>query len=185
MSTYYANIALKGPAQHDVLAFLKAHGDVAYVSPVVKESLVVFHQDLSTQEDLAARLSAEFICPALLVMNYGQGILLYHLYQDGRQVDAYVSSPHGELELDGPAPAGDAAVLCQAFDADRFERRVATLLAREGKPGQPYEYAANRHGELASALGLPVFAAGTGFDAIELGEVPMGKGFELRELRRS
>ncbi len=147
--------------------------------------LVVFHEDLGGQEDLAARLSAQFSCPALLVMVYGQSVLLYHLYEDGIQTDAYVSSPHTDLELDEPAPPGDAARLCEAFDADRFERRVESILAKEAKPDQPYAYAINRHGELARALKLPIFAAGTGFAAIEMGELPEGAGFDPTQLIRT
>jgi hypothetical protein len=182
MSRFYANITLLGPAPHDVAAYLKKLGAVAYVSSAFRAALVVFHESLSQQEELAANLSAKFSCSALLVMAYGETVLLYHLYRNGEKVDAYVSTPHDDLELDGDAPPGDAAVLCAAFDAERFERRVETILRKEGKPGHPYAYAANRHGELVQALGLPAFAAGAGFDAIEIGETPMGKGFNLSEM---
>ncbi|HET6250413.1 MAG TPA: hypothetical protein VFE47_22185 [Tepidisphaeraceae bacterium] len=185
MTNFYANITLGGPSPEEITAFLKAEGTVAYVSPAVREAVVVFHEDMSGQEGLAARLSEKFQCPALLVMVYGQSVLLYTLFEDGRQTDAYVSSPHGDLELDGEAPAGNAAVLCAAFDAERFERRVETVLRKEAKPGQPFEYAINRHGELLGALGLPVFAAGAGFATIELGELPAGKGFSAGQMVRS
>jgi hypothetical protein len=185
MSNFYANITLGGPSPQDVVAFLKNEGVIAYVSPAVREAVVVFHEDMSGQESLAGRLSEKFECPALLVLVYGQAVLLYTLFENGRQTDAYVSSPHGDLELDGEAPPGNAAVLCAAFDAERFERRVESILRKEGKAGQPYEYAANRHGELFQALGLPVFAAGAGFASIEIGEMPAGKGFDPRALVRT
>ncbi|HWE01155.1 MAG TPA: hypothetical protein VG326_02005 [Tepidisphaeraceae bacterium] len=184
MPGFYANITLKGPAAPDVAAYLKEVGAVAYVSSAFRGALVVFHEDLSRQEALAADLSARFACPALLVMGFGETVLLYHLYQSGQKADAYVSSPHGDLDLDGDAPPGNAGILCAAFDAARFERRVEAILRREGKPGHPYAYAANRHGELTQALGIPTFAAAAGFEAIELGETPMGNGFELTELMK-
>jgi hypothetical protein len=185
MSRFYANITLQGPAPQDVLAYLKELGAVAYVSSAFRHALVVFHEDLSGQEDLAANLSAKFSCPALLVMAYGEAVLLYHLYRDGIKIDEYVSSPHTDLELEGDAPPGNASILCAAFGAERFERRVESILRKEGKPEHAFAYAANRHGELFQALGLPAFAAGAGFDAIEIGETPMGTGFDLGQLMRT
>ena len=44
------------------------------------------------------------------------------------------------------------------------------LLDRPTSPDQPATLAVNRHGELFRALNLPTFAAGTGFEAIEMGE---------------
>jgi hypothetical protein len=176
---------MQGPDQHAVVAYLKARGDVAFVSVIAKGSLVVFHEDLSSQEELAARLSSQFSCPALLVMGFGPGVLLYHLYQAGEQMDAYVSSPHEGLELPGAAPEGNAEVLCAAFGMERAQRRVESILRKEGKPGQPYAYAVNRHGELLQALGLPLFAAGTGFAAIEMGDLPAGGHFDPAGLVRT
>lgn len=184
MSQYYANITLNGPSAGEAAAKLKERGDSAYVSPASKGAVVVFHSDLGAQETLAAELSAQLHCPALLVMVFGQSILLYHLYKDGRQIDAYVSSPHEGLELDGKAPEGDAALLCATFDADRAEQRVRRILATQATPERPYAYAANRHGDLVQALRLPTFAVGAGFDSIELGEMPAGAGFDAAELIR-
>ena len=183
MSGYYANITLQGAAQEDVVVYLKEQGHVAYVSPSIRGALVIFYEDLSIQEDLAARLSARFAGPALLVMGYGQRVLLYQLYQAGERTDAYVSRPHEELDTgDEPAPEGNAAVLCAAFGAERAERRVERLLRMEGRPGQAIEYAVNRHGELAQALGLPPFAAGASYQMIDLGELPAGPGFDPHSL---
>ena len=184
MAGFYSNITLRTDAAEDVCAFLKDKAAIAYVSPAAKGAVVIFHEDLSNQEGLAADLSAHFSCPALLAMVYGESILLYHLYDGGRQADSYVSSPHGDLELDGPAPPGSASVLCMAFEAERFERRVESILRKEGKPDQPYAYGVNRHGELLRALGLPLFAAGASFQSIDLGEMPAGKDFDFRALVR-
>ncbi|MDB5172951.1 MAG: hypothetical protein JWO87_3454 [Phycisphaerales bacterium] len=182
---HYANITLQGPEQSGVVEYLKGRGDSAFVATGAKGVLVVFHEDLFSQEHLAARLSAKFSCPALLVMGFGPGVLLYHLYQAGEQVDAYVSSPHEGLELAEPVPPGDAAILCAAFAMERAQRRVESILRKEGKPGQPYEYAVNRHGELLQALGLPLFAAGTSFAAIEMGDLPAGGNFDPTGMQRA
>jgi hypothetical protein len=187
MSGYYANITVNGPARDDVVAFLKAQGVIAYVSPAVKGSTVVWHEDLASQEPLAAALSAELKCAALLVMGYGEAVLMYHLYVGGAPADAYVSSPHDELELEEPAPRGDARVLASAFgiDMDHLVARVERVLNKPTRPNSDYAYAVNRHGELARALGLPVFAAGSGFNSIEVGELPEGPGFDAAGLVRT
>jgi hypothetical protein len=185
MSRFYANITLQGPQTLEVVGYLKQRRTAAYVSSGPRAMTVIFHEDLQSQESLAADLSAHFSCPTLVVMAYGEAILLYHLYERGEQTDAYVSSPHADLELDTAAPPGNAGVLCAAFEAGRFERRVASILRKEGKPDQPYALAANRHGELFRALGLPLFAVGAGFASIELGEMPVGNGFEAGELNKT
>src|SRR5687767_12067056 len=160
MAGYYANITLHGPGQKEVVAFLGGSGQPAYVAPTVKQNTVVFHEDLGAQERLAAALSAHFGCPALLVMAYGDTVLLYELYVKGERADAYVSSPHEGLELDGPTPEGNPALLAAAFgvEMDHLVRRVERILRTPTKENGEYAYAANRHGELARALGLPLFA---------------------------
>jgi hypothetical protein len=175
---FYANITVQSPEQAAVVDFLNDRGWVAYVSPTVRTATVVYHEDLGRQEELAAKLSLHFRCPALLVMDYGGSILLYQLYRDGRQIDAYVSSPHDELEMGSDAaPEGDPAVLCEAFGTDHLVSRVERILNKPTRENGEYALAVNRHGELARALALPLFAAGTGYQAIEIGELPEGTGF--------
>jgi len=180
MPGYYANITLHGPLQQEVVAFLTASPEVAYVSPTVKGNTVLFHEDVGAQERLASHLSAHFQCPALLVMAFGESVLLYELHVNGQRADAFVSAPHEGLELDGPTPEGDAKVLAGAFgvEMDHLVRKVERILRTPTKPNGPYAYAANRHGELARALGLPLFAAGAGYGGIEVGELPQGEGFD-------
>lgn len=184
MAGYYANITLHGPTQREVAAFLAAAGHPAYVAPAMKRNTVVFHEDLGAQERLAAALSAHFHCPALLVMAYGESILLYELYAKGTRADAYVSTPHEGLELDGPTPEGDPTALSAAFgvEMDHLVRRVERILRTPTKPNGEYALALNRHGELARALGLPLFAVGAGYAGIEVGELPEGEGFDPGQL---
>ena len=185
MTDFYANITVQGAAQADVVAYLSERRHVAYVSSTVKDATVVFHEDFAAQEEIASGLSAHFRCPALLAMVFGGTVLLYHLYASGEQVDAYVSAPHEGLELDGPAPEGNAETLCAAFGMERRTSSVDRVLRRPTKPNTDYAYAVNRHGELLRALGLPLFAAGAGFSAIEAGELPAGPGFDPGALIRT
>lgn len=183
MSRFYANLTVQGPEQADVATYLTAAARVAYVSPTIKACTVIYHEDLGEQEDLTAAVSRHFHCPALLVMAYNDTILLYQLYADGERTDSYVSSPHEELDLGGEAaPEGNAEVLCSAFGMEHATARVERVLRRPTHPTKGYALAVNRHGELARALGLPLFAAGAGYSAIEIGELPAGQGFHPSDL---
>jgi hypothetical protein len=184
-SNSYANIVLQGPESSEVIAALKASGRVAYVAAGASRSTVVMHEDYGAQEALAAELSATFQCPVVLSMVFGGTVLLYQLYVNGERVDAYVSTPHDGLELDGPPPEGNTAALCAAFNRERHAASVERILRRPTKPGSDYAYAINRHGELLRALGLPLFAAGASFGAIEAGELPHAPGFDPSTLIRT
>ena len=119
-------------------------------------------------------------------MGYNDTTLLYHLYANGEQVDAYVSSPHDDLDTGGqPAPEGDPAALAATFDAEHRTASVERVLRRPTHPTRGYALAVNRHGELARALGLPLFAAGAGFRDVEMGELPAGPGFDPTKLVRT
>jgi hypothetical protein len=185
MSAFYANITLQGPPQDDVVAFLRERGDNAYVAPTVKNATVIFHEDMGAQEQLAAELSSKFECPALVVMSYGEGILLYTLFVNGARADGYVSTPHEDLDLVEDAPEGNPQVLCEAFGRERSVYSVEKILRRVTDPKNPVTLAANRHGELARALNLPLLAAGASYRGIEVGEMPGGPDFDAGNLVRT
>ena len=179
---HYANITLSGPSQEVVAAHLKERGLVAYVSPSVKGATVVWNEDLSSQESIARELSSALECPALLVMTYAQRVLLYQLYESGELTDTYVSEHVEELLGASDTPAGDPQRLCDIFNRPSVVRRVGTILARAAKDDQPFAYAANRHGELCSALGLPSFAVGSSYGAIDRGEMPWGPEVDVGKI---
>jgi hypothetical protein len=185
LSRYYANITAHGPHQAEVLAWLNEQKHTAYVAPTVKGRTVIYHQDLDGQERLTATLSANFQCPALLVMTFNETILLYQLYVNGGLADTYVSSPHDELDLGDAVVDGNATILCEAFGMEHAAARVERVLRRPTHPTKGYALAVNRHGELARALGLPLFAAGAGFGDVELGELPAGQGFDPAQLMKT
>ena len=118
-------------------------------------------------------------------MTFNETVLLYQLYVNGGLADTYVSSPHDELDLGDAAGDGDAEILCQAFEIDHATARVERVLRRPTHPTKGYALAVNRHGELARALGLPLFAAGAGFADVELGELPAGQGFDPAHLMKT
>jgi hypothetical protein len=175
----YSNITLAGPDQEVIGAHLKERAIVAYLSPTVRGATVVWHEDLSSQESIACELSAALSCPALLVMIYGQQVLLYQLYETGELTDTYVSEHVEELLGSSDAPPGDPERLCNAFSKPSAARRVMSILGKPAKEDQPFAYAANRHGELCSALGLPSFAVGSSYAGIDHGELPAGPGMNV------
>lgn len=185
MNRFYSNITVQGCQSREVVSWLNEHGHVTYVTPTFRAGTVVFQSDLAGQEELASMLSGHFMCPALLVMGFAGSILMYHLYEAGERTDAYVSSPHEELELDVPAPPGDAMRLCAAFEKRHQAPRVERILARQASAAHAYALAINRHGELCQALGLPSFAAGASFQLIEIGELPAGAGLVASQLIRT
>lgn len=182
----YANITLAGPTQAQVVTYLKSLGTVAFVAPSVKQFTVIFHEDLASQEPLAADLSARFSCPVLVVMTYATRVLMYVLFENGWRTDSYVSEHHEDLiDHNADVPPGDPERIADAFSKPTAIRRLTTLLTKPATEGNGYAYAANRHGDLCGALGLPTFAVNAGFADIEFGEMPAGPGFESSALVRT
>jgi hypothetical protein len=182
--SFYANLLVRAVSP-EVVAYLNDLHVAAYVVGSPAGDTLICHEDFDTQERLAASVSAHFQCPVLLTMAFADTVLLYHLYVNGEQADAYVSTPHDGLELDGPVPEGNAEVLCAAFDVEQRVPSVERVLRRPTKPGTDYALAMNRHGELFRALKLPLFAAGASFASIEAGELPYGQGFDAAALVRT
>ncbi|NDB77171.1 MAG: hypothetical protein EB141_16275, partial [Verrucomicrobia bacterium] len=121
MGNFYTSYTLRGPSQESVAAFLADRS--AIVTPVEACCVVVFDEESEDQNQegitgLAGRLSRQFACPVLAVVNHDDDILWYQLHVNGELTDEYDSSP-GYFEGDVSAPSGgDARKLCQAFGAD-------------------------------------------------------------------
>jgi hypothetical protein len=171
MGAFYTNITLRGPSQEAAAEALE--GREAYVSPAENGVVVVFDsesEDQSTEviTSLASRLSKQFACPALAVINHDDDVLFYVLYESGVEKDRYDSTP----EFEGGDPfarpkGGDAKILCSAFGSDRVEF-VSQILEKNARERS----AMRRHAELLEALGMPSWAAGTGYNYIYQGEAP-------------
>jgi hypothetical protein len=161
------------PSPTVVTALLRALGDrdssgtafsalrsLAYEAP----------NDLSQILTDTASLSARFECPALAVLNHDDDILWYRLYERGQLVDEYDSTP-GYFEGKASEPAGgNAARLCALMGSQNVEAVASVLHKAQGIEG--YVFAVQRHGDLAHALGIPIFTVGLGYRYIELGQIP-------------
>src|SRR5215469_9831706 len=118
MGAFYTNYTLRAPSQQSVADALA--GRAAIVTPAQDGCVVVFDEESDEQNgeiiaELASRLSGQFQCPLLAVLNHDDDILLYQLYLSGELVDEYNSTP-GYFEGDASgSEGGDSQKLCAAF----------------------------------------------------------------------
>jgi hypothetical protein len=182
MGNFCTNISLKGGSQADLVAALNANNRSAYISPTIDGVTVVYdelceNQDTDELGRLASDLSKVVHGRALAILIHDDDIFWYELHSDGRRVDAYNSEPNYFSTTEGPAgpQGGDARKLSDAFEASNVDQ-VETILRRghAGVAPQGYVFETERHADLVAALRLPSFAIGTGFSAIQAGELPDG-----------
>lgn len=177
MGSFYTNITLRGPTQHEVADYLIQADRIAYVSPTVKRITVVYDADSESQDTsvmgrLASELSNHFQCPSLAILNHDDDLLVYQLYEAGKLIDEYDSSPgYFDGELSAPID-GDAKKLGQAFDVKHNIAQIESILRKPSYEEDGYLFATDRHRELAQALGIPSFAVGLGYEYIEARDIP-------------
>jgi hypothetical protein len=176
MGSFYTNITLRGPSQEQIVETLTQLRKRAYVSPTINGFTVICEQRCDTQEisilhSLATSLSARFKCPTLAILNHDDDVLWYGLYNQGRAVDEYDSTP-GYFEGRSSRPeGGDANKLCELMGG-RNTAKVKSILRKSSGGLRGYLFAAQRHEDLMRALGMPTFSVGLGYEYIERGELP-------------
>jgi len=180
MGNFYTSYTLRGPSQQAVAMALAGRASIA--SPAQDGCVVVFDEESEEQNveiiaELASRLSGQFNCPLLAVMDHDDSVLWYWLYLSGGLVDEYNSAP-GYFETEdedtamaGPA-GGEARKLCGAFGTNAVEE-VEGILRQPSAVDDGYLFQMERHMDLTHALGIPDFGAG-GFEQITEGELPGG-----------
>ncbi|HVA51091.1 MAG TPA: hypothetical protein VNH11_32420 [Pirellulales bacterium] len=181
MGNFYVNHTLRGPSQQAVGEALL--GRSAVVTPMRDGCVVVFDEQSDDQDPdaisrLGERLSRQFDCPVLAVLNHDDDILWYQLYVGGELIDEYNSCPdyfEADESFDGDEPGGpsggDAEKLCRAFGAGNVAA-VEKVLRSSGDDS--YVFAVERHQDLVQALGIPSFGVGAGYRNIMNGESPDG-----------
>jgi hypothetical protein len=178
MGNFYTNYTLRGPTQHAVAAVLA--GRRAMVTPSQNDCVVVFDEVSELQDheliaDLATKLSREFSCPVLAVLNHDDDILWYQLYLGGKLADEYNSNP-GCFDSSTPPPSsrgGDASILCQAFGATNIAK-VERVLRTSAFAEDGYAFAFEQHADLVRALQISEYAVGTGYMSFRYNEYPEG-----------
>jgi hypothetical protein len=164
MGNFYTNYTLKGPSQQTVASAMA--GRKAIVTTDYNGCVMVFDAQSDTQEaevisDLASRLSHQFACPLLAILNHDDDILWFQLYESGKVTDEYDSTP-GYFD-GGEEPAtptgGDAGRLCSIFGFGD-PATVESILRKPLFDEEGYAFAFERHADLVNALGLPDFGVG-------------------------
>lgn len=183
MGNTYHNITVKGPTQIQIVTYLEAQGQAAFVSPTLADITFVYSPDASWSA-LAEDLSRTFHCPALFVSGYDNDVFQYTLHAAGRIIDEYDSAPDffdnevwwgTEEEPEGvrshqPEPAGgDAHLLCTTLDIEHAVEQVEAIL-HPPVPGSIRTSglgAFHQHWALAEVLGWPPSASVTDYARLE------------------
>jgi hypothetical protein len=185
MGNFYTNYTLRGPSQQSVVALLAGHS--AIVTPAENGCITVFDEESDEQDQkiiaaFASRLSGEFSCPVLAVLNHDDDIFWYQLYLNGELVDEYNSCPDYFDQSDEGADSsgGDAQKLCKAFTVNTIAE-VEKIL----RNSDDYTFAVERHADLANALGIPLSGVGISFRGFSDGELELPAGLEENHLTES
>jgi hypothetical protein len=178
MGNFYTNYTLRVTNQQAVAAALAGHK--AVVTSAHDGCVVVFDEQSDEQDqkritELASRLSREFRCAVLAVLNHDDDILWYHLYENGWLTDEYDSTPnYFNPSAEPTAPAGgNAQRLCSAFGATDVVA-VERILRKSAYDENGYAFAFQRHADLVHVLGIPEFSVGTAYASFGRGEYPEG-----------
>lgn len=172
----YANITLWGPQREQIAEHIREMSHGAYISPTVGGFTVVFDTACTPERPTGvwsrtADLAATFGCTALGVLNGEEGLLQYRLYVGEELVDEYSSRPPDADVAPNRAPiGGHAEALCEAFAATGREPQVEAILRRSQAAEDGPMFEIMRHRELALALGMPLFAVGSGYSRMEARE---------------
>ena len=171
MGNFYVNHTIKGASRELVADAMS--GRSAYVSPASKGCVVVFDEQSDSQDsdvihELGAMLSRKLKSVVLAVLNHDDDVLWYELYDAGKMIDEYSSSPdyfEGGEDMAGPT-GGNAAVLCKALGSANADAVEKVLRA------DTYAFALERHADLCQALGISELAVCGGYTYISEGELP-------------
>jgi hypothetical protein len=109
------------------------------------------------------------------ILNHDDDILWYQLFENGKLIDEYDSTPGYFDKSAGPSSpsGGNARALCHAFQSENVDE-VERILKTSSFVDEGYVFALDRHEDLVKALGLPTFTIGYGFNEIFSGEIPEG-----------
>lgn len=181
MGNFYVNITLNGPKQKELVDKLKSLHRTAFVSPTVNNTTTVYDAECDTQDTnaiskLSKKLSSNFSCPAWAVLNHDDDVLAWELYENGKLIDEYDSSP-GNFESNAePATpiGGDSEALVRLLSSAGVVAEVEKIIRTSSFDSDGFVFAYERHQALADKLGLPKFVVGFGYNYISAGELPLG-----------
>jgi hypothetical protein len=161
MGNFYTNVTLRTTERQAVIEYMRAQGRPCFVSPIFRGFTTIYdrlceEQDVHDLETLATDLSSTFHCSALAVLNHDDDVLWMGLARDGEWVTTYKSNQ---------ILSGSAWSLAREFRVLGLLPLVWLLMR---SPIVLFEIW--RHGGLASALGIPNFTVGLGYNYLSRGE---------------
>ena len=176
MGWSYTHVVLFGPTQQQAAVALSNRQ--AAISPTVNGFTLVADKEFESHDErriaaFGADLSKRLCCPVMIVSEFDDDVLQYHLIESGELVDEYNSAPDyfdfaaKHIPPRGPQ-GGDSNRLCAALKRSDAGEQVASILHKQ----DPGLSAPERHQQLAAALGMPAFAIGFDYEALQNGELP-------------
>lgn len=180
MGLFYTNMTVCGTSRDAVLKFLRGNEEQAFVSPEVDGRTVVFEKWMDEQgpaaiDLLGSDLTEALHCSALTAVLHDDDVLYLWLFQNGKMIDRYDSSPayFNSSSDHRPPEGGDSQLICDAFGRPERAARVEALLRADLLEGEMPEIRGEqeRHAALAAELGHPFFVAGLGYSAIAGGYI--------------
>jgi hypothetical protein len=169
MGAFYTSHTVFGVDHDRIVEAMK--GRKAALSQTVNGVTVVWDAESESQDDkvikaAAQHLSSTLAAPVLAVLNHDSDILMYWLYSaQGELVDEYNSCPGYFEGEDTPPSGGDAALLIRTFAPVQPPEVIERILR-----DREYVFADDRHAELVASMGLPEFAARTGYGYVTQGD---------------
>ena len=178
MGNFYVNYTVKH-SDHKAVAEVLS-GRSAYLTHPKDGCIVVIDKQSDEQNpdeitELGVLMSKKLSCPVLSVLNHDDGILWYRLFDCGEVMDTYDSAPDYFDPGEEPADpeGGDACKICSAFSSGN-NLAVENILRKSSFDDDGYIFAMDRHADLVSALGLPAYSVGLGYNYAEQGDLPPG-----------
>lgn len=176
MGNFYTSIVVPSREREAIRRILERLKRTAYLSPVEGDYVYVYdvksNQNDRELKKLLAKITKELSCTALGVINHDDDILLYVLYQSGRLLDEYNSTPgYFKGKMKDPL-GGNASVLASAFGVEVKAAEIEAILRRPQGQGDGYLFAVDRHQELCGVLGLSAEYATMDYTSIDQREGP-------------
>src|SRR5260370_28291518 len=167
MGNLYTNVTGRGGGELDLAATLRNLGRSAFLTPTTNGFTVICDRECENQDtdllsSLALTVSTQLACPACAVLNHDDDVLWYQLFDQGKLVDAYISSKEWWEDPEEPPPQGAAEILCKIMGNPGEQAQVKKILARSGGV-LGYLFEIHRHEALLDALSQPRFPAGLGY----------------------
>lgn len=175
----YANVTFRHEDAEAVARVIADMHRYVVISPVDKGCVVAFDRESDVNGELivdfARILSEKIQCVAMAVMNHQDGVLLYWLFDSGKELDSYISRP--DFFGGDPMPrGGDAIALAHAWQQYDTVEQIGNILHADEhqQPSKRYPSETLRHGDLADTLGISTWGVGFGYTLLAEDKFPEG-----------